>query len=242
MVPVAEFAPQFAERFGVEIVSSYSLTDFGQGTFLQPGYPASKYRSAGKPRTDVELVIMDDDDRIVGPQVAGEICMRTDNPVLGGRGYYKMPEVNAEANRGDWFHTGDRGMLDEDGYLFFVDRKKDAIRRRGENISSWEVEQVIGRHPAVMEVAVYPVRSEMSEDEVMASVVCRQGQTLDPVELVRFCEKHMSYFMVPRFLEFLPALPKTMTEKVQKNVLKKTAEERLGQVWDREKAGVTVNR
>src|SRR5262249_45457857 len=109
MVPVAEFAPQFAERFGVEIVSSYSLTDFGQGTFLQPGYPASKYRSAGKPRPDVELVIMDDDDRIVGPGAAGEICMRTSNPVLGGRGYYKMPEANAEAHRGDWFHTGDRG-------------------------------------------------------------------------------------------------------------------------------------
>ncbi|HEX2891477.1 AMP-binding protein [Vineibacter terrae] len=242
MVPVAEFAPQFAERFGVEIVSSYSLTDFGQGTFLQPGYPASKYRSAGKPRPDVELVIMDDDDRIAGPGVAGEICMRSDNPLLGGRGYYKMPDANADANRGGWFHTGDRGMLDEDGYLFFVDRKKDAIRRRGENISSWEVEQVIGRHPAVMEVAVYPVRSEMSEDEVMASVVCRPGQILDPVDLVRFCEANMSYFMVPRFLEFLPALPKTMTEKVQKNVLKQSAEERLGHVWDREKAGVTVKR
>lgn len=242
MVPVAEFAPEFERRFNVKVVSSYSLTDFGQGTFLQLGFPPSKYRSAGKPRPGVEIAIMDDDDRPLPPGVAGEICLRTDDPFLGGRGYYKMPEANEAANRNGWFHTGDRGYLDPDGYLYFVDRKKDAIRRRGENISSWEVEQVIGRHPAVMEVAVFPVRSEMSEDEVMASIVCRPGHTLDPVELIRFCEKRMSYFMVPRFVEFLDALPKTMTEKVQKNALKESAEKRLGSIWDREKAGIVVAR
>lgn len=242
MVPVAEFAPAFKERFGVAIVSSYSLTDFGQGTFLQLGFPPDKQRSAGKPRPGVELAIKDDDGQVVPAGVAGEICLRSVDPLLGDRSYYKMPEANAAANRDGWFHTGDRGYLDEDGYLFFVDRKKDAIRRRGENISSWEVEQVIGRHPAVVEVAVFPVRSEMSEDEVMASVVCRRGQTLDPVELTRFCEANMSYFMVPRFIEFLPELPKTMTEKVQKNVLKEAAQARLGQVWDRERAGIVLKR
>ena len=242
MVPVAEFAPAFKQRFGVEIVSSYSLTDFGQGTFLQPGYPAEKQRSAGRPRPGVELQIHDDEDQPVEHGVAGEICLRSSDPRLGERSYYAMPEVNAEANRGGWFHTGDRGYLDEDGYLFFVDRKKDAIRRRGENISSWEVEQVIGRHPAVLEVAVFPVQSEMSEDEVMASVVCRDGQSVDPVALTRFCEASMSYFMVPRFIEFLSELPKTMTQKVQKNELKAAAQARLATVWDREKAGIVLQR
>jgi len=242
MVPVAEFAHEFERRFNLKVVSSYSLTDFGQGTFLQLGYPREKYRSAGKPRPGVELAIMDDDDRMLPPGEAGEICLRSDNPLLGGRGYYKMPEANEAANRNGWFHTGDRGYLDQDGYLYFVDRKKDAIRRRGENISSWEVEQVILRHPSVMEVAVFPVRSEMSEDEVMASVVCRPGHALDPVELIRFCETRMSYFMVPRFIEFLESLPKTMTEKVQKNVLRESAAKRLAEIWDREKAGVVVAR
>jgi carnitine-CoA ligase len=242
MVPVAEFAPAFMTRFGVEIVSSYSLTDFGQGTFLQPGYPPDKQRSAGKPRPGVQLAIKDDDAREVPPGVAGEICLHATDPILGERSYYKMPAANAQANRDGWFHTGDRGYVDEDGYLFFVDRKKDAIRRRGENISSWEVEQVILRHPAVMEAAVFPVQSEMSEDEVMASIVCRAGHSLDPVELVRFCEANMAYFMVPRFIELLDGLPKTMTEKVQKSALKEAAQARLAQVWDREKAGIVLQR
>lgn len=242
MVPVAPFAPDFERRFNLKIVSSYSLTDFGQGTFLQAGYPPSKYRSAGKPRPGVEIAILDDDDRLLPAGEAGEICLRSDDPFLGSRGYYKMPQANEAASRNGWFHTGDRGYLDSDGYLYFVDRKKDAIRRRGENISSWEVEQVISRHPAVMEVAVFPVRSEMSEDEVMASIVLRPGESLDPVELIRFCEQRMSYFMVPRFLEFVEALPKTMTEKVQKSILRESAEKRLDTIWDREKAGIVVSR
>jgi crotonobetaine/carnitine-CoA ligase len=153
-----------------------------------------------------------------------------------------MPELNVEANRDGWFHTGDRGYLDPDGYLYFVDRKKDAIRRRGENISSWEVEQAILRHPKVAEVAVYPVTSDMLEDEVMASVVCHVGQALDPVELIRFCEANLAYFMVPRYIEFVSDLPRTSTEKVQKRLLRERAEKRLSEIWDREKAGITLTR
>jgi carnitine-CoA ligase len=242
MVPVPTFAHEFAQRFGVEIVSSYSLTDFGQGSFLQPGTPASKFRSAGQPRPGVELCIVDDDDRPLPAGEAGEICLRSPDPTLAGRYYFDMPQENERAWRGGWFHTGDRGYLDAEGYLFFVDRKKDAIRRRGENISSWEVEQVIGRHPGVAEVAVYPVRSELSEDEVMASIVCRAGSTVDPVELIRFCERNMAYFMVPRFLEFVPDLPRTLTEKVQKQELRRRAEENLAHAWDRERAGVELRR
>jgi crotonobetaine/carnitine-CoA ligase len=242
MVPVPSFAPEFARRFGIAIASSYSLTDFGQGTFLQPGYPSEKFRSAGKPRPGIELSIVDDDDRALPAGEAGEICLRPTVAALGHRYYYKMDAVNAEANRDGWFHTGDRGYLDTDGFLYFVDRKKDAIRRRGENISSWEVEQVLARHPAVAEAAVFPVRGEMSEDEVMASIVCHAGVVADPVALIRHCEKNMSYFMVPRFVEFVADLPRTATEKVQKSVLRESAERRLDQLWDREKAGIVLTR
>jgi crotonobetaine/carnitine-CoA ligase len=242
MVPVPLFAPDFAQRFGVEIVSSYSLTDFGQGTFLQPGAPADKYRSAGRPRPGVQLSILDDENKVQPPGEAGEICLRSDDPSLSGRLYFRMPEETDKAMAGGWFHSGDRGYLDADGYLYFVDRKKDAIRRRGENISSWEVEQVIAGHPDVADVAVYAVGAEHSEDEVMASVVCRPGRTIAPEELVRFCERNMAYFMVPRYIEFLPDLPRTLTEKVQKTTLRKTAEARLQELWDREKAGVVLAR
>lgn len=242
MVPVPAFAPQFEERFGVEIVSSYSLTDFGQGSFLQAGHPREKMRTAGLPRPGVELAILDDDDRELPAGEPGEICLRTADPSLGGRRYFRMPAEDERANRGGWFHTGDRGFVDGDGYLTFVDRKKDAIRRRGENISSWEVEQALQRHPAVVEAAVYPVRSEMSEDEVAASVVCRPGTSVDPAELIRFCEDNMAYFMVPRYLEFVPDLPRTLTEKVLKQALRESAERRLGELWDRERAGVVLRR
>jgi crotonobetaine/carnitine-CoA ligase len=242
MVPVPSFAPDFEARFGIEVVSSYSLTDFGQGSFLQAGYPRDKMRSAGKPRPGVALAILDDDDRPVPAGEPGEICLKATDPRFGGRHYFRMPEEDARANRDGWFHTGDRGYLDADGYLYFVDRKKDAIRRRGENISSWEVEQGLMRHPAVAEAAVYPVRSEMSEDEVAASVVCRAGMAVDPVELVRFCERNMAYFMVPRYVEFVADLPRTLTEKVQKQALRESAERRLGELWDREKAGIVLSR
>jgi crotonobetaine/carnitine-CoA ligase len=242
MVPVPQFAAEFASRFGVEVVSSYSLTDFGQGSFLQPGAPAGKFRSAGRPRPGVELAILDDDGRALPAGESGEICLRSDDPTLGGRIYFDMPEATAEAYADGWFHTGDRGYLDEDGYLFFVDRKKDAIRRRGENVSSWEVEQVIARHPDVADVAVYAVASEQSEDEVAASVVCRPGRNVAPEELIRFCESNMAYFMVPRFLDFRADLPRTLTEKVQKPQLREEAETRRGELWDREKSGIVLRR
>lgn len=241
-VPMPLFAPEFERRFGVPIVTSYASTDFGQGTFLQPGYPPAKFRSAGKPRPGVEIEIRDNNDIRVTPGVAGEICFRTDDPSLGGRTYYKMPEVTAAANRGGWFHSGDRGYIDADGYVYFVDRIKDAIRRRGENISSWEVEQVIANHSAVLDVAVFAVSSDMSEDEVMASIVLRPGHTLEAEALVRHCESNMPYFMVPRFVEFVPRLPRTMSEKVQKSELRASAEARLSNIWDREKAGIVLSR
>lgn len=242
MVPVPDFAAEFEERFALKITSVYALTDFGGVTFLGPTHPPAKWKSAGQPREGVTIAILDDYDRPVPTGTLGEICIRSDIPWMSAQGYYKMPDATVESRRNLWFHTGDRGLLDEDGFLYFVDRKKDAIRRRGENISSYEIEQILLRHPAIEDVAAFAVNSEMSEDEVMVSIVCRSGCTLDPVEVVRFCQENMAYFMVPRYVEFVPLLPRTMTEKVEKYRLKEAAQPRLKKIWDREAAGIVVNR
>tara|TARA_R100000005_G_scaffold96271_1_gene81968 strand:- start:6507 stop:8150 length:1644 start_codon:yes stop_codon:yes gene_type:complete len=242
MVPVPDFAREFEKRYDLKVTSVYALTDFGGVTFLSPEHPPAKWKSAGQVRDNMTIAILDDDDYPQAPGVPGEICVRCDVPWVTAQGYYKKPEATAEARRNLWFHTGDRGYLDEDGFLYFVDRKKDAIRRRGENISSYEVEQIILGHPAVEDVAAYAVSSEMSEDEVMVSVECKKGRDLSHEELIRHCAANMAYFMVPRYVEFVPALPRTMTEKVEKYKLKQSAQGRLDQIWDREEAGIVVNR
>jgi crotonobetaine/carnitine-CoA ligase len=241
-VPVPDFGRAFEERFGLRLTSVFAMTDYGTITLRTADDPPGKFQSAGRARPEVSIAIMDDDDIPLPPRSTGEICLRSNRPWSASLGYYKMAEGTLAAIRNLWFHTGDRGYLDEDGYLYFVDRKKDAIRRRGENISSFEVEQAVGRHPDVAEVAAFPVRAEMLEDEVMVSVVLRQGAALTERALVAFCAEAMAYYMVPRFVEFVAELPKTMTEKVEKYKLRASAEARITQVWDREREGVVVKR
>jgi carnitine-CoA ligase len=242
VVPTPEFALQFEERFGVRVTSLYALGDFGYATMLGPDDPREKIRSAGKPLPEVSLTILDDDDQPVAPGQVGQICLRTNEAWFARQGYYKMPEVWAASIRNYWLHTGDMGSLDADGYLFFAGRNKELIRRRGENISAIQVEEVIRRHQAVADVAVFAVRAEFLEDEVMASVVCKQGSRIDVAELIRFCAPHMAYFMVPRFVELLPELPLTATGKVEKYKLRESAEKRLNEVWDREQHGIRLEK
>ncbi len=237
-----QFFHEFQERFGVVFTSVYALTDCGMVTVRGPKDPPEKWASAGKACEQAEVRVVDDDDFETPCGVTGEIVVRNKTPWLYAQGYYNMPEATADARRNLWFHTGDRGYLDEDGYVYFVDRKKDAIRRRGENISSYEVEQIILKHPAVLDVAAFPVASEHSEDEVMVSVVPREGARLTEAAVVEHCRDNMAYFMVPRFVEIVAELPKTMTEKVEKYKLKESAEARFAQIWDREKAGIVIKR
>jgi crotonobetaine/carnitine-CoA ligase len=237
-----QFYHEFEKRFGIEFTSVYALSDCGMVTARGPKDPKEKWASAGKACEHVDIRIADDDDFELPPGHTGEILVRPNMPWLYAQGYYNMPEATARTYRNLWFHTGDRGYLDEDGYIHFVDRKKDAIRRRGENISSFEVEQIVLKHDAVLEVAAFPVTSEHSEDEVMVSVVLREGKKLSEKELIEHCQQNMAYFMVPRFVEFVTELPKTMTEKVEKYKLKEAAEKRLSSIWDREKAGIVVKR
>jgi crotonobetaine/carnitine-CoA ligase len=154
--------------------------------------------------------------------------------------YYKLPEKTLESFRNLWFHTGDWARKDENGYFYFVDRKKDALRRRGENISSFEVESVINSNPKVLESAVFAVPSELGEDEVKANVVLKPGETLTPEELIKYCNDRMAYFAIPRYLEFVEELPKTPTGRVEKYRLREIGLTK--DAWDREKAGVRFTR
>ena len=172
-----------------------------------------------------------EDDVLVPAGEAGELLLRADEPFAFASGYFNMPEKTIEAWRNLWFHSGDRVVQDADGAFRFVDRIKDAIRRRGENISSFEVEQVLLSHPGVAECAVYPVRSELAEDEVMAALVPRAGVQVEPSEVIAFCTSRLPYFAVPRYLDLLDTLPRTENGKVQKYRLR---ERGLGaSTWDR---------
>ena len=242
VVPAPEFALDFEQRFGVTITSLYALGDFGYATMYGPDEPREKIRSAGRPVSEVQVVIMDEHDQPLPTGEVGEICLRSNEAWYGRQGYYKLPELWAPSLRNLWLHTGDMGRFDEDGYLFFAGRSKEMIRRRGENISAIQVEDVIRRHPKVADVAVYAVRAEFLEDEVMASVVSREGCKVDPEDLVRFCAPQMAYFMVPRFVEVLPELPLTQTGKVEKYKLREAAELRLKDLWDREQHGIELEK
>ena len=242
-VPVPkEIYAELQARYHLTLTSVYAMTENFAVTLFTPDDPPAKVGSAGKARGDAQLRIVDDERRELAAGEVGEICIRPLAPGLMMKGYYKMPEATAREFHDGWFHSGDRGYLDADGYLFFVDRKKEAIRRRGENISAYEVELILARHPAILEVAAVPVSSELSEDDVMVYVVLKPGQCMTHAEVVHFAAKHMSYFMVPRFVEFASELPKTPSEKIEKYKLKKDAEARRAQLWDREREGIEVHR
>jgi crotonobetaine/carnitine-CoA ligase len=153
-------------------------------------------------------------------------------------GYYGELAATLAKFRNLWFHTGDLGRIDEDDYFYFEDRKDDYLRRRGENISSYEVETAIVRHPAVLQVGVVGVSSEMAEQEVKASVVLKEGAALDYVEFIEHCIANMPYFAVPRYVEFVHQLPFTPSGKLQKEKLRSAG---VDGCWDREKAGILLS-
>jgi crotonobetaine/carnitine-CoA ligase len=131
-------------------------------------------------------------------------------------GYWRRPEATVEVFRNLWFHTGDLARRDADGFIYFVGRIKDSIRRRGENISAFEVEEVIEQHPDVLEVAAFGVPSELTEEEVMVAVVPRPGRAVDPAALISYCATRMARHMIPRYVDVVGSLPRTPTEKIEK--------------------------
>jgi crotonobetaine/carnitine-CoA ligase len=178
--------------------------------------PSKRRGVMGWLRAGFDAQVVDEHDGRLPDGEAGELVLRADEPFAFANGYFGMPDKTVEAWRNLWFHTGDRVVREADGAFRFIDRIKDAIRRRGENISAFEVEQVLQSHPAVAAVAVFPVRSELAEDEVMASIVLHAGQAIDEAELIAFCQTRLPRFAVPRYIDLVSGLPRTENGKVQK--------------------------
>lgn len=235
VTPMVDDPAGFTERFGIEIFTGYGLTE---GTCpIRTGYRPTMTASCGRAwNDDYELRLVDEHDREVARGEVGELVIRHARPWSLNAGYRAMPEETARAWRNGWFHTGDALRLDEEGNYYFVDRAKDALRRRGENISSTEVEREILAHPDVLEAAVVAAPSEHTEDEVRAVVALTPGSELTPRALVEWLIPRLPYFMVPRYVDVLDELPKTESQKVQKYVLRTLP---LGETtWDREAAGI----
>jgi carnitine-CoA ligase len=204
----------FRERTGVKLLEGYGSTE--TNFVIATSADAPNDGTMGRLQPGFDARVVDELDTELPAGTAGELVLRADEPFAFASGYFGMPEKTVEAWRNLWFHTGDRVVREADGSFRFIDRIKDAIRRRGENISSYEVEQVLLAHPAVAEAAVYPVRSELAEDEVMAALVLREGAQVDAALLWSFCETRLPYFAVPRYIDLVGALPRTENGKVQK--------------------------
>jgi crotonobetaine/carnitine-CoA ligase len=182
---------------------------------------------------EFEVCLVDDADQPVGAGVIGELCYRPRIPFTSTQGYWRKPEDTVATWRNLWFHTGDFLRRHDDGQLEYVGRKKDAIRRRGENISAWEVEQAVGAHPDVLEVAAIGVPSEMGEEDVAVLVVARPGRSPEPSELVEFAARDLQRFAVPRYVEFVQSFPKTPSERIAKSEVR--ARGITDAAWDAQK-------
>jgi len=209
----------FEERFGIRFIEGYGLTETGMVTYHPPGVPA-RPGSCGVATPGFEVTVVEPGtDLPVPPRTPGEIVVDMKMPNIVMRSYAGMPEKTAEDFRNLKLHTGDLGMLDEEGYLYFLDRVKDYIRRRGENVSSVEVEAVFTSHADILEAAAVGVKAAegaSSEDEILICLVMRDGCTADPAALLDWCEERMPYFAVPRYVRVMDHLPKTPTERVRK--------------------------
>ncbi|MFZ9049302.1 MAG: AMP-binding protein [Steroidobacteraceae bacterium] len=237
----AALQEKWKTRFGVRRAGSnaYGLTEAARVTTLrwdEFGPPGS----SGRVNDDFDVRIVDDHDLEVPAGTVGEIVIRPRRPHIMFAGYWTRPEATVAVMRNLWLHSGDIGRFDEQGFLYFVDRKKDYLRRRGENISSFEVETAFRSHPHISDVAVHAVLSESGEDDVKATIVLKRGMILTEEELCLWAANRMPYFAVPRYFEFRDDLPRNPVGRVLKYLLRDDG--CTPRTWDREKAGVQLAR
>jgi crotonobetaine/carnitine-CoA ligase len=230
------YGHEFERRFGVKLMNGYGSTEQGL-TIVQP-YDAPRPDTIGVATEHYDVAIVGSDGRVLGNGEVGEIVTRPREPSSMMLGYLARPADTLEAIRDLWYHTGDRGVRDDEGYFRFVDRTKDAIRRRGENISAWEVESVIARHPAIDECAAVAVPSELGEHDVklVATIRAPVGER----ELFDYCVAELPYYMVPRYIELVDELPKTPSLRIQKFVLRDQGVNET--TWDCEAEGIRIRR
>ena len=240
MFPVMTEHKQFRERFGVEISTGYGSTESPCPVIHHFDEPLPNHQCVGFPTGRYDVKILDENDQVCTTGIVGEICTRPRAPWEIMLNYWRQPEYTAKVFRNLWYHTGDAGYQDDEGRLFFVDRLTDSMRRRGENISSMEVEDEVNQHPDVLECAVFPVLAEHSEQEVMVVITPQPDVTIEPEKLIRFLDQRMAYFMIPRYIEFTAAIPKTPTGKMEKYKLR--AKGITPSTWDRVAAGIKLSR
>ena len=237
IAPFDDNAIAFGERFAVPTYTEFNMTELSVPLWVGPN--PTLPGTCGRPQAGAKLRIIDADDNHVPIGAVGELIVLPDEPMTMSHGYLNDSEATANAWRNGWFHTGDLFKRDADDNYFFIDRLKDAIRRRGENISSYEVERAILQHPAIREAAVVPVPGAGSEDEVLAVISLKPSAILEPAELIDFLEAELAYFMIPRYVRTVDELPKTPTQKVEKHQLRSTG--LTADTWDREQAGIRLD-
>ncbi len=238
----------FEKRFNVKISEGYGATDGGGFMLTAGGRDDVPVGSMGRPLPGVVAEVMDDNGVILPePEQVGELVFLVPERELKQREvkYYKDAEASKRlilkgADGQMWFHTGDLAYKDKDGWFFFLDRKKDSIRRRGENIASFSLEKIINLHDKVLESAAYGIKAELGEDEVMVAIVLKPGESMTPEELLDFCQGKMAYFMIPRYIDFVDKLPKTEVHRIMKRFLKERGVTET--TYDREKAGYEIRR
>ena len=241
MAPVIPDVDAFCARFDVEVFTTYNMTEINCPIVRKDeSCTSDNYKSCGKVRAGVEVRIVDEHDIEVPANTPGEMIVRGEPWELNA-GYWNMPEKTVEAWRNGWFHTGDAFIYDEEGNYYFVDRAKDYIRRRGENISSFEVESIVNGHPAIAESGAVAVPAEQGEDEVKIAVVVQPDTIFKPEELIEYLITRMPRFAIPRFIEIWDELPKTeATARIQKGKIRDAGV--TEETWDRVKAGVKLSR
>ena len=226
----ADLWKKFEKRFNVKIWEAYGAVDGGGLAISNPGRaPAG---SVGKPAPHISWKLVDEGGNEVKPGEVGELISKVLDKKTGGVEYYKNPAATARKVRGDWIYSGDLFYADKEGNLYFVDRKTDSMRRRGENISSWEVENIVEKHKDVARCAAFGTPSDLGEDDVMIWVEPKQGVVLDIKDLIQFCAERMAYFMVPRYVDVVENIPQTSTLRVMKAEMKKRGV--TDRTWDRE--------
>lgn len=235
----AEIHEELERRFGCTITTVFGSTEAGL-PLIRTTTDAYRPMSCGRVSPHYEVQIVDDDDMPVPVGQSGHIVVRPKRPYLTGSGYIGMPDKTVAAWRNLWLHTGDRGHCDEDGWFFFDDRASDSLRRRGENISSFEVETLVARHPAVAEAVVIAAPSDVGEDEVRVLVIPRDGAVLTHEDILRHCAAVMPYFMVPRFIDIVESVPRTATAKVEKYRIR--AAGLTDATWDSQAHGFRMTR
>ena len=238
IAPFGDDALAFGERFGIEVHTEFNMTELSVPLW---GGPNPTVRgTCGKPRQGVSLKLIDEHKQEVNVGETGELLVHVDKPYTISHGYLNDPQASKLAWRDGWFHSGDLFYRDEEDNYFFVDRAKDALRRRGENISSFEVEEELLSHPLIMEAAVVAAPGDGGEDEVMAILVTKNNENIDLEELTDYLSKRLAHFMVPRYFRYIAELPKTPTQKIEKHILRN--EGITADTLDRDKLGIIVEK